>query len=158
VDHSHHQALQTVAAYKEPTGLENAPYLAQQFVLELRRWDMVQHCHRDPAGKPRVRKRHRCRIACDDFDVAAAQARTKSLRQTRIDFDRCDSVHFVGARAQQVRCETGPRSNFQNILSEVGSGQNPRDSLLHGSSPFARTTQPLVDAIHVVSSGELPAS
>jgi hypothetical protein len=53
-----------------------------------------------------------------------------------VKFDGGDSPH---GESQQIGCEAGPGSTFEDTLPKVGAREDPRHSLLNGFSPSGGT-------------------
>ena len=106
----------------------------------------MKHCERDTSGKLSVRERHGSGIARYDLNVALAQAGDQGLRQVGIDFKSRDTLR---GEAQKNCCKAGPRSEFEDIRSEIGVRKGPRYSLMNDLSPSRRAAQPVVQAVHL---------
>jgi len=132
MNQAHKQALYAVTANKRSSALDHTPDFAEQFVLQLCGWDVMQHRERHASGEPFIRKREHRGIAGDNLNIAASQSRTKLLGQVRVQFYCSQPEHRF---LQKICSQTRTRPKFEHISTQIGAGQNPRHTLLDSSSP-----------------------
>ena len=92
----------------------------------------MQHSERNNGRKFAVGKGHCSGVARDHVNIGVDKPRPQGGGGIRIEFESGQSPRET---VQQICRQTGTRSEFKDILSEVASTEDPRHSLLKSFSP-----------------------